>query len=92
MILTATDDVERASELQRLEIFGERHAFAIAFQSFFIDRFKTEEHGVQAEPLPEFENFLVAQQHVAARFEVITFLGFRGEQSLRRAACRARLE
>src|SRR5438132_860047 len=52
--------VERASKLQRLEIFGERHPFAIAFQSFFIDRFKAEEHGSQAEPLPELEDFLVS--------------------------------
>ena len=28
---------------------------------------------VQAEPLPEFEDFLVSQQDVAARFEVIAF-------------------
>ena len=65
--------VERASKLQCFEIFGERHAFAVALESLFIDRFQTKEHGSQAEPLPELEDFLVSQQHVPARLKVITF-------------------
>ena len=39
-------DIQRTSILQRLEIFRERHAFAIAFQSFIINRFEPEKHGV----------------------------------------------
>src|SRR4029077_1048375 len=42
-------------------------------ESIFVDRFKTEEHGIQAEPLPQLENLFVTQQHVAACFEVISF-------------------
>ena len=38
--------VERASKLQCFEIFRERHAFAVALESLFIDRFQTEEHGI----------------------------------------------
>src|SRR5438552_16520056 len=65
--------VERASKLQCFEILGERHAFAVTLESLFIDRFETKEHGSQAEPLPELEDFLVSQQHVPARLKVITF-------------------
>src|SRR5262245_2658469 len=65
--------VERASEFQCFEIFRKRHAFAVAFQSFFVDCFKAEEHRIHTEPLPEPEDLLVTQQHVATRFEVITF-------------------
>src|SRR4029077_6040254 len=42
-------------------------------ESIFVDRFKTEEHGIQAEPLPQLEDLFVTQQHVAACFEVISF-------------------
>src|SRR5262249_37783132 len=65
--------VQRASELQRFEIFVERHALSIAFETFLIYRLEPEEHGVQTEPFPKFEHLLIAQQHIAARFEVITF-------------------
>src|SRR4029077_8368301 len=60
-------------KLQCFEIFGERHTFSITLESIFVDRFETKEHGSQAEPLPELEDFFVSQQHVTARLEVITF-------------------
>ena len=66
--------VERASELQCFEIFGKCDALSVTFQSLLVDRFKTKEHGIQAKPLPEPEDFLVAQENIAARFEVITLL------------------
>src|SRR5262249_14241752 len=65
--------VERASELQCLEILGKRHTFAITPESLIIDCFKAEEHGLHAKSLPELEDLLVAQQHVAPRFEVVSF-------------------
>src|SRR5581483_1773465 len=53
--------IERAGELQCLEIFRERYPLSITLESLFVDRFKTEEHGIQAKPLPEFKDLLVAQ-------------------------------
>src|ERR1043166_4673909 len=56
-------NIERASELQCLEIFGEGYTLSITLESLFVDRFKTEEHGSHAKSLPQLEDFLIAQQH-----------------------------
>ena len=39
--------------------------------ALFVDRLEPEEHVLQAEPLPEAEDVLVAQQHVAAGLQVV---------------------
>ena len=67
-------DAERAGEFERFEIAPERHALAIFLQSLVVDRFEPEKHVGDAELLPEAEHVLVAQQHVAAGFEIIFFL------------------
>ena len=64
-------DTERAGEFERFEIAPERHALAIFLQALVIDRLEPEKHVGDAELLPEAEHLLVAQQHVAAGFEVI---------------------
>src|SRR5205814_2124941 len=45
----------------------------VTLQSLLVDCFKAQEHGIQAESLPKFEDLLVAQEHIAACFEIITF-------------------
>src|SRR5947207_9747959 len=65
--------VERAGILECFKIFGECDALSVTLQSLLVDCFKTKEHGIQAESLPKFEHLLIAQEHIAARFEIITF-------------------
>src|SRR5437762_1210652 len=65
--------VERAGILECFKIFGECDALSVTLQPLLVDCFKTEEHGIQAESLPKFEDLLVAQEHIAARFEIVTF-------------------
>ena len=43
----------------------------ILAQALLVDRLEAEEHVFEAERLPELEHLLVAQQHVAARLEVV---------------------
>src|SRR5947208_15840544 len=65
--------VERPGILECFKIFGECDALSVTLQSLLVDCFKTEEHGIQAESLPKFEDLFVAQEHIAARFEIVTF-------------------
>src|SRR5207245_9097264 len=65
--------VERAGILECFKIFGECDALSVTLQSLLVDCFKTKEHSIQAESLPKFEDLLIAQEHIAARFEIITF-------------------
>src|SRR5215472_8007229 len=67
-------DPERAREFQCLEIATERDPLAEFLQSLLIDRFDPEKHVFEPELLPEAKDFLMAQQHIAAGFEVIPFL------------------
>jgi len=47
--------------------------FSVTLQSLLVDCFKTKKNGIQAESLPKFEDLLIAQEHIAARFEIVTF-------------------
>src|SRR4051812_21114789 len=67
-------DAERASEFERLEIEPERHALAAFLQPVFVDGFEPEEYVGHPESLPEPEYLLIAQQNVAAGFQVIALL------------------
>src|SRR5436305_2082550 len=67
-------DAERASEFERLEIEPERHALAVFLQPVFVDGFEPEEYVGHPESLPEPEYLLIAQQNVAAGFQVIALL------------------
>src|SRR4029077_19791296 len=64
-------DPERAGEFERLEIAAKRDPFAVLAQPLLVDRLEADEHVFEAELSPETEHLLVAQQYVAARFEVI---------------------
>src|SRR6185312_17512101 len=64
-------DAERAGEFERLEIAAERYPLAVFGKPLVVERLEPEEHVRDAKPLPEAEHRLVAQQHVAAGFEVI---------------------
>src|SRR5215468_12243919 len=64
-------DPERAGKFERLEIAAERDPFAMLAQTLFVNRFEANEHVFEAEFFPEAEHLLVAQQYVAAGFEVI---------------------
>src|SRR6516165_11693810 len=64
-------NAERAGEFDRFEIAVDRDALAEFAQPLLVDRLETEKHGFEPEPLPQAEDVLVAQQHVAARLEVI---------------------
>src|SRR5437868_4083308 len=66
--------VERAGEFERLEIAAERHALAVLLQAILVDRLEAEKHVGDAELLPEAEHLLMAQQNIAAGFEVIALL------------------
>src|SRR5262249_16063666 len=63
-------DLKRASELQRLEIASKRNAFAKLSQAFLVDCFDAEKNLSEAELLPEFKHLLVAEQDVAACFQI----------------------
>ena len=63
-------DAERTGELQRLEIAPQRDALAELPQAVLVDRLDAEKDVGDAELLPELEHFLVAKQHVAARFQI----------------------
>src|SRR6516164_1824363 len=65
-------DAERAGEFDSLEIAAERNPFAVFPQPLLVDGFEAEKHGFEPEPLPQAERLLVAQQHVAASFQVIS--------------------
>src|SRR5581483_7063999 len=67
-------DPERARELQRLEVARERDALPEGLEALLVDRLEAEEHVLEAERLPVFEDFLVLQEHVAARLEVVGLL------------------
>ena len=67
-------DIQRAGAFERFDIFFHRDALAVALQTFVVDRFDPEEHIFQAEAFPEFEHFLVSDENIAARLEVILFL------------------
>src|SRR5271170_4433647 len=65
------DQTERPSEFQRLETAAERHALAVSLQTLLVDRLEADEDVLQAEGLPEAKYLLVAEQYVAAGFEVV---------------------
>ena len=73
MMLTATFMSSERAYFECFKIFGECDALSVTLQPLLVDCFKTKEHGIQAESFPKFEDFLVAQEHIAARFEIITF-------------------
>src|SRR5215471_1329258 len=64
-------DPERAGEFDRLEIAVDRDALAEFAQPLLVDRLEAEEHRFEPEALPQPEDVLVPQQHVAARLEII---------------------
>src|SRR5262249_49908753 len=64
-------DAERAGKFDGFEIAAERDAFAEFPKPLLVDRFETEKHRDEAEPLPQAERFFVAQQHIAASLQVI---------------------
>src|SRR5260370_31826697 len=64
-------DAERAGEFDCLEIAAERDAFAVFPKPLFVNRLEAEKHGLEPEPLPKAEHFLVAQQDIAPGLEVI---------------------
>src|SRR5947199_9365213 len=65
--------VERAGILECFKIFVECDALSVTLQSLLFDCFKTKTHSIQAKSFPKFEDLLIAQEHIAARFEIITF-------------------
>src|SRR5271154_392178 len=65
------DQTERPGEFQRLETAAERHALAVSLQTLLVDRLEADEDVLQAEGLPEAKYLLVAEQYVAAGFEVV---------------------
>src|SRR5262249_15520954 len=67
-------DVDRASELERLEVLGEAHPLAELAQALLVDRLDAEEHDLEAESRPELEDLLVAQKDVAAGLDVVALL------------------
>src|SRR5262245_59694739 len=67
-------DVDRARELERLEVLGEAHPLAELAQAFLVDRLDAEEHDLEAELGPELEDLLVAQDDVAAGLDVVALL------------------
>src|SRR6516165_6972098 len=66
-------DAERAGEFERFEIAPERNALAEFFQSILIERFDAEKDVGDAKLLPELKQLLVAQEDIAARFQIETF-------------------
>src|SRR5206468_6357623 len=64
-------DAERARELERLEGVAERDALSVLAQALLVDGLEPEEHVLQAQPRPHPEYVLVAEQHVAARLEIV---------------------
>src|SRR5690242_1934381 len=64
-------EAELARDLQRLEVLARRDALAVQLERVLVQCFETEEHVVQPEPLPILEHLAIAQQHVAARLEVV---------------------
>ncbi len=67
-------NIQRASAFERFDIFFHRDALAVALETFVVDRFDPEEHIFQAEAFPQFEDFFVSDENVAARLEIILFL------------------
>ena len=65
------DQSERAGEFERLEVAAGRGSLAVALEAVLVDRFEADKDVLQPEGLPETEHLFVAQQHVAAGFEVI---------------------
>src|SRR5215467_4806997 len=64
-------DPERARELEGLERVAERDPFAVLAQALFVDGLQPKEHVREAQARPHPEHVLVAEQHVAARLEVV---------------------
>src|SRR5262249_38725622 len=67
-------DVDRARELERLEVPGEAHPLAELAQALLVDRLDAEEHDLEAGLGPELEDLLVAQEDVAAGLDVVALL------------------
>src|ERR1700730_1611235 len=63
-------DAERTGELKRLEILAERNALAKFLQAVFVNGLDAEKELGEPELLPELKNFLVTNEHVAARFQI----------------------
>src|SRR5215467_5804382 len=64
-------DAERARELEGLEGVAERDPLAVLAQALLVDGLEPEEHVREAQARPHAEHVLVAEQHVAARLEVV---------------------
>src|SRR4029450_9651233 len=62
---------ERPRALERLEVLAEGDALAILAQALLVDRLEPQEHVLEAQALPETEDLDVAQEHVAARLQVV---------------------
>ena len=65
---------QRPGELERLEVLGDAHALAESLEALFVDRLDAQEHVLKAERLPEAKDVFVAQQDVAAGFEIVLLL------------------
>src|SRR6185312_4210228 len=75
-------DAERAGEFQRLHITAQRGALAIEAQPLFIQGFDTEEHVLEADRFPPAKDIAVAQQNVAARFQIVPLLDARSRHGI----------
>ena len=69
LIATLMPSVRANSSASKLRL--ERDALAVLAQAVVVDRLKPEEDVLEAERLPELEHLLVAQEHVAARLQII---------------------
>src|SRR5262249_57199438 len=67
-------DVDRARELEGLEVLGEAHPLAELAEALLVDRLDAEEHDLEAELGPELEDLLVAKEDVAAGLDVVALL------------------
>ena len=67
-------DIQGASAFEGFDILFYGDALAVALEALVVDGLDSEEHIFQAETFPHFENFFVAYENIAARFEVILLL------------------
>lgn len=67
-------DAERSRALQGLEVLAKADTLAVKLEAFFVDGLDAEEHVTHPERLPVLEEIHIAQEHIAARLEVILFL------------------
>ena len=70
MMLIATMMPSDRANSSASKFLESAHALAVTLQPLFVDRLDAQEHVLQTERLPEPEDILVAQQDVAAGFEI----------------------